>query len=329
VTGTAVEFVRTLLGIFVLALLVILVLSPFESLQWWAGWVGEDAGSDKSDPIQPSVAPLDDGRLPVSAPAQYVILLTGVGALGTDVDPWEQRLVDLLQQGLQRGVVLAGLFPFSVRRDTLIEKRRTAWIWRRLGRLREERPSLAARLIDWRNLTQVFVSMDPRYGPIYNKGVEEKVAAALQNLGYGVGSGVPIILIGYSGGAQIALGVTLYLARDLQAPVSVISLGGVLGDDPSLESIKHLQHLWGDDDLEARMAMAVVPARWPISKRSRWNVAIAAKRVEQTGLGPMAHTGPKGYLDPDVHVPDGRSHLQVTASTMLEIIDAWSGGSAR
>ena len=35
----------------------------------------------------------------------------------------------------------------------------------------------------------------------------------------------------------------------------------------------------------------------------------------------MIHTGPKGYLDPDSHTPDGRSFLDVTAAEMLEIVE--------
>jgi hypothetical protein len=252
----------------------------------------------------------------------YVLFLTGVGAMGTDVDPWEQRLVDLLRAGLSSSVVLAGLFPFTVRDDTLTEHRRTAWFWRWLGRIRAERPSLVARLIDWRNLTQVFVSMDPRYGPIFNKGVEEKLVAVLEQEGYPFGAGRQITLIGYSGGAQVALGAAFYLVHELRAPVVVISLGGVLGDDPGLDNVEKLHHLWGAGDLEARLATMVVPARWSISRRSRWNQAIAAQRLVQTCLGPMHHTGPKGYLDPAVKVADGRSYLEVTASTMLAIIDA-------
>jgi hypothetical protein len=241
--------------------------------------------------------------------------------MGTDVDPWEQRLVDLLRAGLRSSVVLAGLFPFTVRDDTLTEHRRTAWFWRWLGRIRAERPSLVARLIDWRNLTQVFVSMDPRYGPIYNKGVEEKLVAVLDQRGYPLGSGRPITLIGYSGGAQISLGAAFYLVHELRAPVTVISLGGVLGNDPGLENIETLHHLWGTNDLEARLATIVVPSRWGISRHSRWNQAVAAHRLVQTCLGPMRHTGPKGYLDPEVKAADGRSYLEVTASTMLAIID--------
>ncbi len=314
-TGNGLSFVSSLLTIFVLALIFILVISPLESLQWWAGWVGDtDAG-----PTQPPRPPPQSSG---SVADHYVLFLTGVGAMGTDVDPWEQRLVDLLHAGLSRGVVLAGLFPFTVRDDTLTEHRRTAWFWRWLGDIRATRPSLVARLIDWRNLTQVFVSMDPRYGPIYNKGVEEKLATVLHQQGYPAGSAQPITLIGYSGGAQISLGAAFYLVHELRAPVTVISLGGVLGDDPGLENIEKLYHLWGDNDLEARLATMVVPARWGISRRSRWNRAIAAQRLIQTCLGPMRHTGPQGYLDPEVKVADGRSYLEVTAATMLAILDA-------
>jgi len=309
------SFVGSLLTIFVLALIFILVVSPFESLQWWAGWVS-DTPSDADKPME------RDSDSSLSQADQYVIFLPGVGAMGTEVDPWEQRLVDLLHAGLSTGVVLAGLFPFTVRDDTLTEQRRTAWFWRWLARLRADRPSLMARLIDWRNLTQVFVSMDPRYGPIYNKGVEEKLAAVLDQEGYPASSGRPITLIGYSGGAQIALGAAFYLVHELRAPVTVISLGGVLGDDPGLENVEKLHHLWGTNDLEARLATIVVPARWGMSKRSRWSRAIAEQRLVQTCLGVMRHTGPKGYLDADTKAADGRSYLEVTASAMLAIIDS-------
>src|SRR4051812_5930891 len=211
------DFILSLLTIFILALLVILIVSPFESLQWWAGWVAEDADG------APAAAAASEAPKPLGPlPERYVVFLPGVGAMGTEVDPWEQRLVDLLHDGLHSDVVLAGLFPFTVRDDTLTSERGTAWFWRWLAGVRERRPSLIARFIDWRNLTQVFVSMDPRYGPIYNKGVEEKLANVLHEQGYVDGSGVPITLIGYSGGAQIALGASLYLEHDFRAPVTVI-----------------------------------------------------------------------------------------------------------
>jgi hypothetical protein len=311
------DFVSSLLSIFFLALVVILIAAPFESLKWWAGWVSDEPDVASESKLAEAVPTATPHAL---QPDQYVLFLPGVGAMGTEVDPWEQSLVDLLQAGLDSGMVLAGLFPFTVRDDTLTEHRRTAWFWRWLAHVRETRPSLIARLIDWRNLTQVFVSMDPRYGPIYNKGVEEKLAGVLDDQGYLAGSARPITLIGYSGGAQIALGASLYLAHDMRAPVTVISLGGVLGNDPALATVKHLYHLWGTKDLESRLATGVVPARWKIARRSLWNQAVAAQRITQQCLGEMVHTGPKGYLDAKTRAPDGHSYLEVTASAMLGII---------
>ncbi|MCC7106577.1 MAG: hypothetical protein IT307_15670 [Chloroflexi bacterium] len=99
----------------------------------------------------------------------------------------------------------------------------------------------------------------------------------------------------------------------------VISLGGVLGDDPALETVKHLYHSWGAKGIEARLAALVVPARWPIVRRSRWNRAIEADRLSAICLGQMVHAGAGGYLDPDTAAPDRRSYLEATASKMIEI----------
>jgi hypothetical protein len=306
------------------ALFAILLLSPFESLQWWSGWVSDlpAAPAEPRSGAQPRRAsPLTDAAGPPPGPGRYIVFLPGVGVLGTRIDAWEQGLVDQLAASLRDSVVLAGIFPFTVRDDTLVRGRRTAWFWRWLARLRREHPSMLARLIDWRNLTQVLVSMDPRYGPIFNLAVSEKLRAGLVDEGYAIGSRAPVVIIGYSGAAQVGLGAAPYLAREIGAPVTVISLGGVLGDDPALESVEHLHHLWGTKDLEARLAALAVPARWPIARRSRWNRAIAAGRLSDICLGAMDHTGPNGYLDPDAFTPDGRSFLDVTTSKMLEIVD--------
>jgi hypothetical protein len=325
--SSGLELLLFLVALIVGVLFAILLLSPFESLQWWAGWVGDlpapvetESGAEPRRPSSPAAPSGSRAR-------RYVVFLPGVGVLGTRIDEWERRLVDRLSAGLRDSVVLAGIFPFTVRDDTLIRGRRTAWFWRWLARLRREHASLITRLIDWRNLTQVFVSMDPRYGPIFNTGVAEKLRNGLVDAGYAIGGRAPVVLIGYSGAAQVALGAAPYLARELEAPVTVISLGGVLGDDPALESVEHLYHLWGRKDFEARLAALAVPARWPIARGSRWNRAIAAGRLSETRLGEMDHTGPGGYLDPDAFTRDGRSYLEVTASTMLEIVEPRPSGS--
>jgi hypothetical protein len=317
------ELVLFLVALSAGLLFVILVLSPFEALQWWAGWVDDRARGPAGPSGEPPRREPPPRAAPVAAwpePGSYVVFLPGVGALGTRIDEWERGLVNRLAAGLPGNVVLAGIFPFTVRDDTLIRGRATAWFWRWLARLRQEHPSLIARLIDWRNLTQVFVSMDPRYGPIFNFGVSEKLLAGLIREGYDTGSQVPVVVIGYSGAAQVALGAAPYLAQESGAAVTVISLGGVLGDDPALGTVKHLYHLWGARDIEARLAALAVPARWPIARRSRWNRAIQAGRLSATCLGQMVHAGAGGYLDPNTITLDGRSYLEVTASKVIEIV---------
>ncbi|MDQ3700025.1 MAG: hypothetical protein M3442_03780, partial [Chloroflexota bacterium] len=198
--SSGVELVLFLVVLFVAALFVLLLLSPFESLQWWAGWVSDPpaapARAESGAEGRPVAPP---GARPV--PGRYVVYLPGVGVMGTRIDEWERRLVDRLTAGVRDGAVLAGIFPFTVRDDTLIRGRRTARFWRWLARVRRKHRSVITRLIDWRNLTQVFVSMDPRYGPIFSIGVSEKLRASLVGAGYAIGAGAPVVVIGYSGGA--------------------------------------------------------------------------------------------------------------------------------
>jgi hypothetical protein len=270
-------------ALFLGVLFVILLLSPLESLRWWSGWVA-DLPAPPTPPtvVQPQrVSPLVPSANP--EPNSYVVFLPGVGVLGTRIDEWEQRPVDRLTAGLHRSVVLAGIFPCTVRDDTLIEGRSTAWFWRWLAQLRREHPSLLARLIDWRNLTQVLVSRDPRYGPIFSMGGAAKLRAGLLGAGYVIGSRTRVVLIGHSGAAPSASCAAPYLALAIGAPVTVISLGGVLGDDPALESVEHLHHLWGTKDWEARLAAIGIPARWPVLRCSRWNRAGPARSRRPPG----------------------------------------------
>jgi hypothetical protein len=229
--------------------------------------------------------------------------------------------------------MVTGLFPFSASAQPLAERRRTGAFWRGLVRRRDERPGLLTalgdQLVNWRNLTQVLVSMDPRYGPIYNAGGARSLRAALVNHGCAPGGGAPVVLIGYSGGAQVCLGAATYLKPALAGPLTIVSLGGAVGSDRGLESIDRMYHLYGSGDVEQKLPAALLPSRWPLARRSRWNRALSDGRLRYVFLGDMGHTGPGGYLDPDSHVPDGRSFLDVTAAAMAEIIAQSAGAGNR
>src|SRR6201999_4451186 len=121
-------------------------------------------------------------------------------------------------------------------------------------------------LVNLRNIFQVAVSVDHRYGPFFNLGAAEGIVSALQAHGYRVGSGCPLVLIGYSGGAQVSLGTATYLASLVKAPIQVISIGGVMSADPGCYSIQHLYHLFGAADTMDRIGKIAFAGRWPLMK---------------------------------------------------------------
>jgi hypothetical protein len=318
--------------IVLVALLLSLLVAPFDSLSWWAGWVRQGPAAPGAVPAAGAAAPpASGGPTAAESTGPFVVFLSGVGTMGRQIDAWEQRLTDRLAAGMREreggsgGVMVTGLFPFSASAQPLAERRRTGAFWGRLGRMRDEHPNLLTRLIDWRNLTQVLVSMDPRYGPVYNAGGARSLYAALVNHGYVPGGQAPVVLIGYSGGAQVCLGAATYLKPALGAPLTVVSLGGAVGSDRGLESVDRMYHLYGSGDVEQKLPALLLPSRWSLARRSRWNRALAGGRLRCVLLGAMIHTGPKGYLDPDCRAPDGRSFLDVTAGAMLEIIERSTG----
>jgi len=220
-----------LVTVLVIGLLLSPLAAPFDSLSWWAGWVRQRPEEPESAPARAAAASGPAAPGAPAAPAHagpFVVFLSGVGTMGRQIDAWEQRLTDRLAAGMREppgaggGVMVTGLFPFSASAQPLAERRRTGAFWGRLERLRDAPPgrltALADQLVNWRNLTQVLVSMDPRYGPIYDAGGARSLYAALLNHGFVPGSGAPVVLVGYSGGAQVCLGAATYLKPALGAP---------------------------------------------------------------------------------------------------------------
>lgn len=214
-----------LLALAIIGVLVLIflsaVLSPLESLVWWAGWERDE------DPLSPGPHGLhgNDGALRDDegpAPAQsthYIVYLSGIGALsGTSIPAEEVPFIQELQARLPHTRIVDDVFPYSVANRGLTGEHALAWFWQKLEQSRiNNAGSLAALLINLRNAWQVLVSADPRYGPYMNLGVAQEIGSALLRCGYEPGSGTPVTLIGWSGGGQIAVGAARYLWK-LNAP---------------------------------------------------------------------------------------------------------------
>lgn len=298
------------LGLAFLVFLFAGVLSPFEALGWWAGWYGDDEQQGLEE------------RAPPSSAGHFVVFLSGINNVsGEAFAEREVAFIKRLKRELAdtRALLVDDIFPYSVTERPLTGRRVFARFWRWALRTKVSGPGLAGFLINLRNLWQVAVSADSRYGPIYNQGSANMLLSGLQRHGYVPGSGVPVTLIGYSGGGQVAVGAAPHLKTIIRAPISVISLGGVISADPGLLTLEHLYHLYGARDNVQRLGSIFFPGRWPFIP-SPWNSARKRGVVELIPMGPTDHTGPGGYLDEGSLLPDGRSYLDGTVETITCLI---------
>lgn len=298
------------------------LLAPLEALGWWAGWYGDevDTESASASTVPPVPLPANQTNQPIS---RYIIYLDGVGQSGEAYTPDVVDFIQALQPVLPENVMFVeGLMMYSVFNQPLIEDRPLAWVWRLADKMRWENPTaLLGFMVNLRNAWVVAVSADKRYGPIYNQGIAQVLYNGLVQRGYRSGEGVPITLIGYSGGAQMAVATAPYLKRALGADIEVISLGGVMSGNNQFLKLEHLYHLVGDRDTVAGLGPLLFPGRRKWLILSYWNRAIRKGKISEISLGPMGHQVPGGIMDPNAFLPNGQSHLQYTIAVILSILE--------
>lgn len=300
------------IGGIVLVVLVFIVLSPLESLRWWV-----DRGERELSRTFEQVPALPEHATPAE---RFVVYLSGVGVLAGDaLSNREQAWLAALEEQLADWRVISDVFPYSVDNRGLLV-RATNRLWKMLDWSRRNwRWNPVHFLINLRNIAQVLVSSDPRYGPTFNIGLAQELWRSLQRHGYPSGSGIPVVLIGFSGGAQMALGAGWFL-HALGVPVSVISVGGIFSADPGLDRVEHLWHLKGARDRSQSLGSIASPGRWPVAPMSPWGRAKREGRITVRTIGPMRHDGLRGYFGRRQFDQDGTSYFELTAAAVAEIL---------
>ena len=305
------DLVGVLLTLGALAALVALVSSPFETLGWWGTWLNPYA----DEPLPTGRAETEPDR-----PRAYVVYLSGIGSIsGDELLASEVRFLDALDAALPHCRVVRSVFPYSpAGRSLLTGQRVFQWLWRRLERSRRSGGGTAPALINLRNLFQVMVAADHRYGPVYGFGLAQTVVQHLTRAGYD--AGMPVILLGSSGGGQISLAAAPYLAAALDAPIGVVTVGGVMASDRGLDHVVRLTSLAGSKDGVHRLGRRVFPGRWPFMAESRWNRARAEGRLVERVIGPMGHAGKGAYFDPEAVTEAGVPFLGVTVQAVRDAV---------
>jgi predicted Abi (CAAX) family protease len=293
------------------------ILAPLESLGWWAGWYGEDLDTvtvTQSTTIDPLPK---DGTV-----EHFVVYLDGIAQSGSEYTPDIEDFLTALKPALPDNMELVqGLMMYSVLNKPLDEDRPLAFLWKLADKMRWHNPAaLLGLLVNLRNVLIVAVSSDKRYGPIYNQGIAQVIFDGLIQRGYQPGSGVPITLIGYSGGGEMSVAAAPYLKRTTGAPIDVISIGGVMSANNNVLKLEQLYHIVGDKDMVERIGPIMFPGRWKLFPLSYWNRGKRKGNITILSAGPVKHQVPGGYMDPQAKLSDGRTHLQQTIETILQIL---------
>ncbi len=290
------------------------VLAPYETLGWWGGWYGEK-------PQEKTL--LNDANVSTSNAKQFVIYLTGVGGTSpTEYSDLENNFLSKLKEQLPQVKLVDDIFPYSSGNRALTGERFFSWFWRVLKNVKGSgKLGIIGFLINIRNIWQVLVSSDSRFGPLYNYASTQMVLKSLLKHGYSIGSGIPVTLIGYSGGGQISIGAAPLLKEAICAPVHVISLGGVMSSNEKITEIDSLMHLYGKKDKTERLGYFLFPARWPLLSWTAWNQARRKGIIKNIPVGPMKHTGSSGYLDNLAKLENGQSFLEKTIEATINCIN--------
>ena len=301
-----------------IALVLAGLLAPFEALGWWAGWYGNSHDLTASRPNTTKIAAQD--RI-TSATLHYIVYLDGIGKSSFKYSVRGARFLERLEASLPSDrLLIKNIIPYSVINLPLTIDRPLAKLWQWI-----ERTARLELLVLLRNMFQVAVSVDSRYGPIYNRGTAQIIIDRLLDSGYQPGSGSLITLIGYSGGGQISLGAVPYLKRVLAAPIEVISLAGVISGNNEVAQLEHLYHLVGAKDRVARFTPWLFPRRWSIISWSNWNLAKSRGEISFISLGNMGHDSKNGPLDELAILADGCNHLEKTLGIILGILTRQDG----
>jgi predicted Abi (CAAX) family protease len=298
------------------------ILAPLETLGWWAGWFGDDLDTSAAAPLAVGSAAQRGGRDRPQI-SRYIVYLDGIGQSGEEYTPDVEDFLTALEPTLPPDIELvSGLMMYSVLNKPLDEDRPLAFMWKTADKMRWSNPAaILGLMLNLRNVFIVAVSADKRYGPIYNQGIAQVLFDGLVKRGYQPGSGVPITLIGYSGGGEMSVASAPYLKKAMGAPIDVISLGGVMSANNDVLKLEQLYHVVGGKDVVERIGPIIFPGRWKVFPLSYWNRAKRRGNISIISAGdPVGHQVPGGYMDPQAKLPDGRTYLQNTIEIILQIL---------
>ena len=305
-----------------IALIILLVwgtLSPVGTLIWWADEGVQLLGLKTNLKVM-STSP----NTSISKSSQlncYIVFLPGVGDFSANqLTSGEELFLDSLVAAHPNCIAVSDVFPYSAANESLGGKRVLAPLWNFADRA-QGWLAISNVVIKIRNLWRFAISADPRYGPIYNQGIATAIIERM-NAQQPIPEKPQIILLGTSGGVQVALGAADYLKRDLEADIAVVSLGGVFAGTNGFKVSDRVYHLHGEFDWVENIGAIVFPSRWRWSVASPFNQARLQNRYTVASSGAHAHDGAEGYFGENLN-NKGVTYVDLTLQQVNQL-PIWS-----
>lgn len=296
----------------VLAMLSAMVLAPFEALSWWARWYPEEDAERARKMVHPQAKQQDH--------KQFIVYLDGIYQGTFRRLAFIEDFLKELKLAFPEAVLVTDILPYSVFNLRLTDKHRPlSPFWERIQAL-QNKASPWGFLINLRNLFQVIVSADRRYGSIYNQGMTKLILRHLLMHGYDPKAPAPITLIGYSGGGQVAAGSAALLQRILKTPVNVIAIGGVMSGNNDFVGLNHWTQINSNQDPVEKLGAIFFPQRWPITRWSPWNKAKRQGKVSFVHLAGATHTGAGCYINRQAKPNTEENQLERTIKVIKQVL---------
>ena len=301
-------------------------LSPVGTLVWWLNYQAENFGFKKNRPRSLPSAQTSSDAASSSTINCYIIFLTGVGDFSANqLTPGEEYFLSHLDEIHPNCVIVSDVFPYSAANESLGGNRPLAPLWR-FAEEAEGWLKNADILIKIRNLWRFAISVDDRYGAIYNQGIANAIIDrmnAAHPIARSSNQPVKIILIGTSGGAQVALGSAYYLDQWLDAQIIAVSIGGVFSGDDGFNAVEHTYHLQGRQDWIEDIGRVVFPSRWPWTVGSPFHQARRQGDFTVRTIGPQGHDGSTGYFGQKPAKQNGVTYVDLTLKAVNKL-PIWS-----
>lgn len=294
--------------------------APVGTLVWWLNEGGEKLGFENVVPVKLIYGNYNSDN--TNKRNCYIVFLSGIGDFSADeLTPGESIFLENLAQNHSDCGVVSDVFPYSASNKGLKTKRLLTPLWE-FAYNADGWLHIADILIQIRNLWRFAISADERYGTVYNKGIASAIIErinAQNSISSSNDEPLNIILIGYSGGAEVSLGAAYYLNNWLNTKITVVSIGGVFNGRNGFESIEHFYHIRGEQDWIEDIGGIVFPSRWLWNLTSSYNQARLEGRYTAITSPLHTHTDSKGYFDLELVPGKNINYVDLTIQQVNEL----------